>query len=129
LAPFLAQCDVLVCLLPLTAETRGILGAEVFAALPHGASVINVGRGGHLDADALLAALDSGQLSRAILDVTEPEPLPPGHRFWRHPRVFLTPHVASMTQPQTAAPVMLANLRRHQRGEPLQDVVDRDRGY
>jgi glyoxylate/hydroxypyruvate reductase A len=129
LAPFLAQCDVLVCLLPLTAETRGILGAEVFTALPRGASVINVGRGGHLDAEALLAALDSGQLSRAILDVTEPEPLPPEHAFWRHPRVFLTPHVASMTQPQTAAPVMLANLRRHQRGEPLQDVVDRDRGY
>lgn len=129
LQPFLADCDILICLLPLTTETRGILNAEVFAALPRGASVINVGRGGHLDAPALLAALDAGHLSRAILDVTEPEPLPSDHPFWKHPRVLVTPHVASMTQPETAAPVLLANLRRHQRGEPLADRIDRARGY
>jgi glyoxylate/hydroxypyruvate reductase A len=129
LRSFLEGCDVLVCLLPLTAETKGILNAELFAHMPQGASVINVGRGPHLvDAD-LLAALDSGQLSRAILDVTNPEPLPAEHPFWTHPRVFLTPHVASMTQPDTATPILLENLRRHQRGEPLAGVVDRDRGY
>jgi len=129
LQPFLAGCDVLICLLPLTPATQGILDRDVFAALPTGAALINVGRGPHLvDAD-VLAALDSGQLSRAILDVTEPEPLPPEHPFWTHPRVFVTPHVASMTQPQTAAPILLENIRRHQRGEPLAGIIDRCRGY
>lgn len=129
LRPFLSGCDVLVCLLPLTPATRGILDRQVFAALPQGAALVNVGRGPHLvDAD-LLAALDSGQLSRAILDVTEPEPLPADHPFWTHPRVFVTPHVASMTQPETAAPILLENIRRHRRGEPLAGVVDRRRGY
>ena len=127
--PFLGGCDVLVCLLPLTPETKGILDRELFAALPEGASLINVGRGPHLvDAD-LLAALNSGRLSRAILDVTEPEPLPVEHPFWTHPRVFITPHVASMTQPETAAPILLDNIRKHQRGEALVGVVDRGRGY
>lgn len=129
LQAFLAGCDVLVCLLPLTPATKGILDRKLFSALPAGAALINVGRGPHLvDAD-LLEALDSGRLSRAILDVTDPEPLPPEHPFWTHPRVFVTPHVASMTQPETAAPILLENIRRHQRGEPLPDVVDRGRGY
>jgi glyoxylate/hydroxypyruvate reductase A len=129
LKPFLAGCDVLICLLPLTPATQGILDREVFAALPPGAALINVGRGPHLVDAALLAALDSGQLSRAILDVTEPEPLPPDHPFWTHPRVFVTPHVASMTQPETAAPILLENIRRHQRGDSLAGVIDRCRGY
>ncbi|MDM0057577.1 2-hydroxyacid dehydrogenase [Variovorax fucosicus] len=129
LQPFLEGCDILICLLPLTPATNGILNRELFAALPSGAALINVGRGPHLvDAD-LLHALDSGRLSRAVLDVTDPEPLAPEHPFWTHPRVFLTPHVASMTQPETAAPILLENLRRHQRGEQLLDVVDRSRGY
>ena len=129
LQPFLAGCDVLICLLPLTSATQGILNRELFSLLPAGAALINVGRGPHLvDAD-LLEALDSGRLSRAILDVTEPEPLPAEHPFWTHPRVLLTPHVASMTQPESAAPILLENLRRHQRGEPLAGVVDRSRGY
>lgn len=129
LQPFLAGCDVLICLLPLTPATQGILNRELFSALPAGAALINVGRGPHLvDAD-LLEALDSGQLSRAILDVTDPEPLPPEHPFWTHPRVFVTPHVASMTQPETAAPILLENLRRHRRGEPLSGLIDRSRGY
>jgi glyoxylate/hydroxypyruvate reductase A len=126
---FLARCDILICLLPLTEATRRILNARVFAALPRGASIINVGRGAHLDDEALLGALNSGQVSTAILDVLDPEPLPSSHPFWRHPRIVVTPHVASMTQPQTAAPVFLENLRRHQRGEPLRDVIDRRRGY
>jgi glyoxylate/hydroxypyruvate reductase len=129
LQPFLAGCDVLVCLLPLTAATQGILNRDLFAMLPRGASLINVGRGPHLvDAD-LLEALGSGRLSRAILDVTDPEPLPDDHPLWAHPRVFVTPHVASMTQPDTAAPILLENLRRHGRGEPLQGLIDRLRGY
>lgn len=129
LQPFLEGCDVLVCLLPLTPATKGILDRKLFSALPRGAALINVGRGAHVvDAD-LIEALDSGRLSRAILDVTDPEPLPPDHRFWTHGRVFVTPHVASMTQPGTAAPILLENLRRHQRGEPLRDVIDRSRGY
>lgn len=129
LQPFLEGCEVLICLLPLTPATKGILNRELFAALPSGAALINVGRGPHLvDAD-LLDALNSGRLSRAILDVTDPEPLAPEHPFWSHPRVFLTPHVASMTQPETAAPILLENLRRHQRGESLLNVIDRSRGY
>lgn len=129
LQPFLAGCDILVCLLPLTPTTQGILNRDLFAALPRGAAVVNVGRGPHLVEADLLAALDAGQLSRAVLDVTDPEPLPPGHPFWTHPRVFITPHVASMTQPETAAPILLENIRRHRRGEPLVGVVDRQRGY
>jgi glyoxylate/hydroxypyruvate reductase A len=126
---FLSGCDVLVCLLPLTPSTGGILNAKTFSGLPQGASVINVGRGPHLVEADLLAALDSGQLSRAILDVTETEPLPAHNPLWAHPRVFVTPHVASMTQPETAAPILLENIRRAQRNEPLVGVVDRARGY
>jgi glyoxylate/hydroxypyruvate reductase A len=129
LEPFLAECDMLVCLLPLTAQTKGILGRKLFQALPRGAGVINVGRGAHLDTAALIEALEAGQVGRAILDVTQPEPLPPESPLWADRRVVITPHIASMTQPQTAAPRLLENLRRHQRGETMRDVVDRQRGY
>jgi glyoxylate/hydroxypyruvate reductase A len=129
LPQFLARTDILVCLLPLTPETRGILDGALFDRLPAGASLVNAGRGGHLVEADLLAALERGQLVAAVLDVCEPEPLPPQHPFWQHPRIWLTPHVASMTQPGTAVEAVLENLRRHAAGLPLEGLVDRARGY
>ncbi|WP_250510715.1 glyoxylate/hydroxypyruvate reductase A [Caballeronia sp. GACF4] len=126
---FLARTDVLVCLLPLTDSTRGLLNKRVFAALPPGASFINVGRGPQVNQDDLLDALDSGHLHAAILDVTDPEPLPDTHPFWTHPRVRLTPHIASATRPETAVDVVLDNLRRHREGQPMIGQIDRSRGY
>lgn len=126
---FLSRTDVLVCLLPLTGETRHMLDRKLFAQLPRGAALINVGRGGHLQQDDLIDALDAGQLSHAILDVTDPEPLPDTHPFWQHPKVTLTPHIASMTQPATAVDVVIDNLRRHRAGQPLAGTVSRSRGY
>ncbi|TXI07827.1 MAG: glyoxylate/hydroxypyruvate reductase A [Novosphingobium sp.] len=126
---FLMQADILVCLLPLTVETRGILCRETFAKMPVGSAVINAGRGGHLVADDLIEALDQGQLRAAMLDVTSPEPLPEGHAFYRHPAIFLTPHVAAETRHETAGEVLADNLQRLLAGAPLVGEVDRTRGY
>lgn len=129
LPSFLASCDILVCLLPLTPETAGILDSQTFAALPRGASVVNAGRGGHLVANDLLVALDGGQLCAAVLDVTEPEPPLADSGLWRHSRVWLTPHVASSTQAETGALAIIDNIERHRRGEPLHGLIDRRQGY
>jgi glyoxylate/hydroxypyruvate reductase len=129
LLPLLARSDVVINLLPLTAATRGLLNTAFFAALPIGASIVNLARGAHLvDAD-LLAALQRGHLRHAVLDVFHTEPLPHDHPFWRHPRVTLLPHAAALTDPRSAAQVVAANLRALQDGHPLANLVNRANGY
>jgi len=129
LAPFLARSEILVCLLPLTPATAGILDATLFAGLPRGAWLINAGRGGHQVEADIVAALDSGQLSGAALDVFQTEPLPADHPFWSHPKVTISPHIASVTQPPSAAREIVANIRRVEAGEPPLNTVDIASGY
>jgi glyoxylate/hydroxypyruvate reductase A len=121
--------DVLINLLPLTAETRDLIDASVFAAMNEGGFFINGARGGQVvDAD-LIAALDAGRLGGAALDVFRTEPLPQDDPLWTHPKILISPHVAAPTHPHTAVVEMAANIRRHQAGEPLHNVVDRAAGY
>jgi len=127
--PFLNRTEILVCLLPLTPETTGILNAGTFSQLPDGATLINVARGGHQVEDDILAALDTGQLGGATLDVFQTEPLPPEHPFWRHPKVTVTPHIASITDPTGVVAQIVENIRRRRAGEPLLNQVDATRGY
>ncbi|QQA42354.1 2-hydroxyacid dehydrogenase [Pelagovum pacificum] len=125
----LTGAEGVVLLLPLTAETENLLDARRLALLADGAFVVNPGRGPLIDDDALLAALDSGVLSHATLDVFREEPLPKPHPFWTNPKVTVTPHIASETRPSSAAKVVAENLRRAEAGEPLLYLVDRTLGY
>jgi len=134
LAAFLARTDILVCLLPLTPATKGILNRRTFALLARagvlgGPIVINAGRGGLQVESDLLAALDDDTLAAATLDVFETEPLPVDSPLWSHPKVTVTPHNAADTDPDAISLYVAAQIARHERGEPLQNVVDRRLGY
>lgn len=129
LKPFLSRSDILIGILPFTKETNGLLDRQAFAALPKGAFVINCGRGELIVEDDLLAALDSGHLSGAALDVFREEPLPADHVFWDHPKITLTPHNSSTSSAWGAVDIVVENIRRIQAGEPLRATIDRDAGY
>ncbi|KMW59822.1 D-3-phosphoglycerate dehydrogenase [Candidatus Rhodobacter oscarellae] len=129
LREIVSRSSILVLLLPLTGATENLLNAERLGWMPKGAVIVNPGRGPLIDDDALLAALESGQIAQATLDVFREEPLPQGHPFWAHPGVTVTPHIASETRPETASRVAAQNIARVERGEPPLYLVDRQTGY
>jgi len=129
LPEFLGRNSIVVCLLPLTEHTRGILNAELFARMPRGSSIIHVGRGPQLMEGDLIKALDTGQLSRAVVDVFAQEPLPEHHPFWSHPKITVTPHVAAISRAGMGAALILENYHRAIAGRELLHQVDRTSGY
>lgn len=129
LAQALDGAQIVVTLLPLTAETENLIDGEALSLVAPGAVLVNPGRGALIDDGALIAALEDGRIGHATLDVFRVEPLPDTHPFWAHPKVTITPHVASETRPATAAQVIAENIRRAEAGEELRHLVDRARGY
>lgn len=129
LAEILQMSDAVVCLLPLTSQTRGVLNAAAFAQMRAGGCVINLARGGHLVVPDLIAALDSRHVAHAYLDVFDTEPLPPESPLWTHPGVTVTPHIAALTEPRTAVPSIVENVERLRRGEAPLHLVDFAAGY
>ena len=129
LARFLTRTHILVCLLPLTKETEGIVNARMLAALPKGAYVINAARGAHVVDQDLIQALDSGHLAGAALDAFRVEPLPADHLFWRHPKIEITPHSSGPTFYRSASREIALNVKRMMRGKSPLNIVDRARGY
>lgn len=126
---FLSKAEILVCLLPLTEDTKEILDLALFQKLPKGAFVINVARGGHLKEADLITALDQGILSGAALDVFQTEPLPKVHPFWERKEICISPHVASMSNAASVAPQVIENYKKMKRGDPLENVVSREKRY
>ena len=129
LSAVLAAADVVINLLPLTPDTREMFDAQRLSQLPRGACFVNVGRGAQLVEPDLIAALDAGQLSHAVLDVFATEPLPRDHPFWTHPNITVLPHVAAPTDPRSAARLAAENIVALRAGRPLANLVDRRRGY
>ncbi|MFO7923160.1 MAG: glyoxylate/hydroxypyruvate reductase A [Bacteroidales bacterium] len=129
LPDLLENSDILICLLPLTPATAGILNRDNLQRLPKNAWLINLGRGGHLVDDDLIEVLDSGHLDGANLDVFRKEPLPADHPFWSHPKIFITPHIASLPYPESVAPQIIENYHRTINNKPLINKVNRERGY
>ncbi len=124
-----ATCSIAICLLPLTPETQGILNKKLFDAMPQGSYIVNLGRGGHLNEADLLAAIQGGKIAGATLDVFNTEPLPGDHPFWNNPRILVTPHVASTGGADTAAQLVVDNIRLARAGKTLINQVDRSKGY
>ena len=129
LSAFLGGSRALVCMLPLTADTAGILNRHTLSKLPQGSYVINVARGGLVVDDDLLGALDAGHIAGATLDVFHEEPLPAAHPYWRHPKVLITPHASAITLIDESAAQVAEKIRRLERAEPVSGVVDLARGY
>ena len=129
LGEFLGRCRVLVCMLPLTAETRGMLNRVTLSQLSQAAYVVNVSRGALLVDEDLLALIESGAISGATLDVFQEEPLPPSHAFWHHPSITVTPHVSAVTRIEESVAQIAAKIRRLEAGLPVSGVVDRARCY
>lgn len=126
---FLRHCKVLVCLLPLTAQTENILNRHTLGLLQSGGYVINVARGAHLVDEDLLALLDGGHLAGATLDVFRQEPLPAQHAFWKHPKITLTPHTSARTLREESIAQIVRKILAMQAGQPVAGVVDRQKGY
>ena len=126
---FLPRVRVLVCALPLTPDTEGILNAAMFEKLKPGAYLINVARGRHLVENDLLAMLDSGRLAGATLDVFREEPLPPGHAFWKHPKITITPHISALTLRAESVVQIAEKIRAMECGEMIEGIVEIGRGY
>jgi glyoxylate/hydroxypyruvate reductase A len=124
-----SRSDILINILPLTDDTRDILNAELFAKMPKGAALIQLGRGPHLVEDDLLAALDAGHIAGASLDVFRQEPLPSGHPFWTHPRIVITPHEASVTSPQAVTDALVQSIEELDAGQRPTATVDKSTGY
>jgi len=129
LGPFLARTEILVCILPLTQETTDILDKRLFDAMPRGGFVINIGRGKQLVEEDLVAALDSGHLAGAALDVFRTEPLPAESPLWAHPKILVTPHIAAMTDPRSSVLQVVANIKRIRAGEKPINTIDPAVGY
>lgn len=125
----LSQADFLINILPLTSSTKNILNRRTLSLLPKGAFLINVGRGMHNQEQDIMDLLDEGHLSGALLDVFKEEPLPSHHPFWQHPKIQVTPHIASLSDPLSVVAAVVDNYKRFKRGEPLHNLVSLDKGY